>query len=144
MATRKQKALVAELVANPSISTAEAMRKVGYSESFARQSTIATRSPAFAELAEQYLKTADILAVANDGLHATKKRAEIIDRDAKGNPIYQYVDDTDHYARHMYLQTALKMRNLAQTDDTPIGDINIQVINYAPPKASSKQVESSA
>jgi hypothetical protein len=144
MATRRQKAVIAELVADSGIPMSKALRRAGYSEAIAHNPQVVTRSPAFAELAEMYLKTPDILAVAADGLHATKKRAEIIDRDAKGNPIYQYVDDTDHYARHMYLQTALKIRNLAQSDEQPIGDINIQIINYAPPKASSKQVENSA
>ncbi len=132
--TRKQKLAVEAIRANPGISTAQALRKAGYSESMARNPHEFTRSPAFAELAERLMPDKRILKIATAGLEATKKQARIVDRDDKGNPIYDYVDDVDYYARHLYLQTALKIRNLAQTADTPIGDVNIQVINYAPTK----------
>ena len=66
-----------------------------------------------------------MLKVAKQGLEADK-----ITRFKDGSKF----KDPDYYARHQYLETALRIRNLAQTAETPLGDINIQVINYADSK----------
>ncbi len=120
MATRKQKELVKVLSANVGISTAKAMRMAGYSDSMSRQPQAITKTASFQELAEKLLPDSKLVAVAEQGLNATK-----IQRYKGGE-----YEDPDHYARHLYLQTALKIRNLAQTADTPIGDITINVVNY--------------
>jgi hypothetical protein len=141
MATRKQKLAIQAMSENVGISTGEAMRKAGYSPSSSLQPHRLARSPAFAELAERLMPDKKILKVATAGLTATKKQARIIGRDSKGNPEYEYIDEDDFYARHLYLQTALKIRGLAQTAETPIGDVNIQVINYAEPKSDSELID---
>ena len=140
MATRKQAKAIGILLANTGVSTAQAMRTAGYAETSARNPHYLTRSPAFAELAERFLPDRKLLKVSKQGLEATKKRAEIVGRDSKGNPEYEYVDEVDHYARHQFLQTALKIRGLAQTTDVPVGDINIQVINYADTSDKNKKM----
>jgi hypothetical protein len=122
MATRKQKEVIALLSANVGISTAEAMREAGYSPSTARQPHRLTKSPVFAELARQYLGDDRLLEVTTAGLTADK-----VTRFKDGTEF----KDPDYYARHQYLETALRIRNLIKPDDASIGgDINIQIINY--------------
>jgi len=121
MATRKQLKVLEQLSANVGISTAEAMRQAGYSLSTARQPQRLTKSANFADLARKYLPDHKLLDVATAGLDATKVIRY------KG----QEFTDPDYYARHQYLETALRIRNLAQSDDIPLGDITINLVNYA-------------
>ncbi len=119
-ATRKQQAVIANLVADSSISTAKAMRMAGYGKSMLRHAERVTQSVGFIALAERLLPDSKLLDVASEGLSADKIQRY------KGKEF----KDPDYYARHLYLQTALKIRGLAQTTDTPLGDINIQIVNY--------------
>ncbi len=120
MATRKQAEAIKIISANIGISTAKAMQMAGYSKAMSRQPQVLTKSKGFAELAQEFLPEDKLLSVAQEGLNADKVIRY------KG----QEFTDPDYYARHLYLQTALKIRNLAQTADTPIGDITINVVNY--------------
>jgi hypothetical protein len=119
--TSKQKTVFSLLSDNVGISTAQAMRKAGYSLSTSRQPQRLTKSANFADLARKYLPDNKLLAVATAGLDADK--------------VIRYKGETftdpDYYARHQYLETALRIRNLAQSDDIPLGDITLNVINYA-------------
>jgi hypothetical protein len=119
--TRKQQKVFALLSADVSKSTAQAMREAGYSASTSRQPQRLTKSPLFIDLARKYLPDKKLLDVATKGLDATKVIRY------KG----QEYTDPDYYARHQYLETALRIRNLIQSDDVPLGDVTINVINYA-------------
>ncbi len=137
MATRKQKAVVEQILANPSISYRKAMLNAGYAAATVVDPQNVLASKGFAELAAEMLPEDRLLDVARDGLDAMK-----ITRDKFGDKY----EDPDHYARHQFLETALRIRNLAQRAETPLGDVHIQVINYAEvePKAESRAVEVTA
>ena len=119
--TRKQQKVFALLSADVSKSTAQAMREAGYSASTSRQPQRLTKSPLFIDLARKYLPDKKLLDVATQGLDATKVIRY------KG----QEFTDPDYYARHQYLETALRIRNLIQTDDVPLGDVTVNIVNYA-------------
>ena len=121
-ASRKQKAVLALLSADVGKSYSQAMREAGYSTLSARQSHRLAKSPVFAELAQRYLPDDRLLEVSQQGLTADK-----VTRFKDGTEF----KDPDYYARHQYLETALRIRNLIKPDDANIGgDINIQIINY--------------
>jgi hypothetical protein len=126
MATRKptgkQVAFLQEMLADSSRSLAETAVAAGYSPRHARAPSKITRSLGFLELAARYLPDRKLLEVATAGLDADK-----VTRFKDG----QEFTDPDYYARHQYLETALRIRNLAQSDDIPIGDITINLVNYA-------------
>ncbi len=130
MATRKQKAVVKAMVENVGISTGKAMALAGYSPAMVKNPQKMTSSIAFAELAERYLPSDRLLEVATKGLEADK-----VTRFKDGTEF----TDPDYYARHQYLETALRIRNLISGDVS--GDINIQVINYAEPESKPKTVK---
>lgn len=44
----------------------------------------------------------DYFKQLREGLQANRKRAEIVDRDSKGQPIYAYFDEPDHKVRNDY------------------------------------------
>lgn len=123
--TRKQQKVFALLSADVSKSTAQAMREAGYSASTSRQPQRLTKSPLFIDLARKYLPDHKLLEVATKGLDADK-----VTRFKDGSQF----TDPDYYARHQYLETALRIRNLIQTDDIPLGDVTINVVNYADAK----------
>ncbi len=122
-ATRKQKLALAELVADSSISTAEAMRRAGYSHAMTRHAERLTESIGWQELTAQYLPDVDLLKTAQQGLTATKLTR------FKDDPDKTY-EEVDYYARHQYLQTGLKIRGLGGESTPPIGDLTVNIVNY--------------
>jgi len=58
-----------------------------------------------------------------EGLDATTERAEVVDHDGKGRPIYEYVDDVDYNARLKFIQEINKITGV-----------------YAPIKSDSRKV----
>ncbi len=132
MATRKQKEVVKQILANPSISYRKAMLNAGYAPATIVDPQNVLASKGFAELAAEYLPEDRLLDVARDGLDAMR-----VTRDKFGDKY----EDPDHYARHQFLETALRIRNLAQKAETPLGDVHIQVINYAGTAESTETIE---
>lgn len=118
--TPKQRKVLAVMAENSGLSARKALLMAGYSQSIADNPKRITQTDSFQALAEQFLPADKLLKITDEGLTATKvlryKGQEFI--------------DPDYYARHQYLETALRIRNLTQTGDTPLRDINIQIINY--------------
>ena len=99
------------LLENPEISAEQAMLTVGYSKSYAHNSSLLTKSKSFLAKAEKKLPDDLLLKVHREGLKATTKKPHLIDRDNKGRPIYDYVDEDDHSTRHRFLDTAYKIKD---------------------------------
>ena len=121
MATRKQERAMEIMVADGSISARKALQLAGYSKAIQHQPHKVLKSDGFIDLARKYLPDKKLLDVATQGLDATKVIRY------KG----QEFTDPDYYARHQYLETALRIRNLIQTDDVPLGDVTVNIVNYA-------------
>ncbi len=127
--TEKMKRAMAEMVGNSRVSTRKALMAAGYSPGVYNQPQKVLATAGWAELASEYLPERNLLEVAKAGLTATKQAAHIVGRDSKGNPEYDYIEEVDYYARHQYLQTGLKIRNLVS--ETPLGgDVVINMTNY--------------
>ena len=92
----KQRSVVKELVENGG-SVSGAMRKVGYSPATAKNPNKLTDSEGFKQLAAEFLPDDLLLKVHKEGLKAV---------DPKGNP--------DYNARHKYLDTGYKVRELVK------------------------------
>lgn len=122
LVTRKQRLAMEALVADSRISTAQALRQAGYATSMVRHPERVTSSLGWQELAAEYLPESTLLKTARDGLQATKLTR------FKDDPDKTY-EEVDYYARHQYLQTGLKIRNLVS--ETPLGgDVVINMTNY--------------
>ena len=128
MATRKQERTMDIMVADGSISARKALQLAGYSKAVQHQPHKVLKSDGFIDLARKYLPDKKLLDVATKGLDATKVIRY------KG----QEFTDPDYYARHQYLETALRIRNLIQTDDIPLGDVTVNIVNYADAKTVPK------
>lgn len=51
-----------------------------------------------------------------EGIKANRKRAEVVDRDTKGAPIYAYVDEPDHKTRRSYHEALGKILGIEVED----------------------------
>src|SRR3990167_3142791 len=101
MATIKQIMAFKQVVKGVPIT--RAMANVGYSKTTAERTNKLTRSAGWKELMEKTLSDKALLKVHKQGLKAMRKRAEIVERDEKGAPVYQYFEEIDHNTRHKYL-----------------------------------------
>ena len=122
MATRKQERTMDIMVADGSISARKALQLAGYSKAIQHQPHKVLKATGFIDLARKYLPDRKLLEVATKGLDADK-----VTRFKDGSQF----TDPDYYARHQYLETALRIRNLIQTDDVPLGDVTVNIVNYA-------------
>lgn len=56
----------------------------------------------------------------DEGLKANRKRAEVVDRDDKGRPVYEYFDEEDHRTRRLYHEAQGRMLGLENQKDQAI------------------------
>src|SRR3990167_2829677 len=89
-------------------SKADAMRKANYSPRTARTPK---KSKIWPKLLEKYLPDDGLLTVTQEALKANRKRAEVVDRDSKGAPIYEYFDEEDHATRLKAAEQGYKLKN---------------------------------
>ena len=118
MATTKIKRAVAEIGVNGG-NISKAMRAVGYAPSTAARTDKLTKRKGFQYLMERVLPDALLLKVHREGLRATKKLQEIVDRDSKGAPIYGLIDVEDHPTRHKFLDTGYKIKGKLKEVEPP-------------------------
>jgi len=71
---------------------------------------------------------AKYLEQLKEGLEANRKRAEVIDRDKKGAPIYAYVDEPDHKIRRKYHESLGKMLGFEKLEQ-PSNNMAVQINN---------------
>src|SRR5574341_427314 len=117
MATIKQLKAIENVVENRG-NVSKAMLDAGYDETTAKNPKNLTESRAWQDLMDKYLDDKRLVRVHAEGLGARRKRAEIVDRDDKGRPVYQYFDEPDYFARHKYLETAYKIKDKLNAEDT--------------------------
>lgn len=135
MATIKQKKALKALMENGG-NLGKAMRTAGYSETTALNPQNLTEADGFKELIAKVLPDEMLVKVHKEGLKATSKKPHLIDRDDKGRPVYEYVEETDFATRHRYLETAYKLhgRLMERIDHTTKGKAiinnNIAFIQY--------------
>ena len=117
MATLKQKEAIRKITEKPSQPIGHILREVGYSEHVAKRPSDVTESKGFKELAARLLPDELLVKVTLDGLGAVKSDKEL-------------GVTADHFARHKYLETAMKARNLLKDDtaiEKPVTVVNQQV-----------------
>lgn len=96
--------------ADPSKTKKEVLVEVGYSESYAESPQhFFNGALAKKEYAERF-SDEELEIVHKEGLKATSKSPQLIDRDEKGRPIYEYIDEPDYSVRHKYLDSAYKLK----------------------------------
>ena len=109
MATIKQKKAFKEVV-NGGSTLSGAMIRAGYSLSTSKRTDKLTNTKGWQELLNEFLPDSILAKKHREGLEATTKRPQIIDRDSRGQPIYEYIKETDYSTRHKYLETAYKLK----------------------------------
>lgn len=128
MSTRKQRKTAQILVENRGIAISKAMELAGYSKHTAKTPQKLTESKAWAETFHEAVTDVDLLEYHRQGLDAYHDSPRIIDRDKKGNPVYEYVQVPDFHARFKYLHEAYQLKGYL-TD--PQKDMSNSVINIA-------------
>lgn len=115
MSTIKQKIAFKKVVNGSPLN--KAMREVGYAKSTSLRTNKLTRTKGWEELMEQHLPDKLLAKKHKEGLDSTKKEPQIIGRDSKGAPVYEYVSEVDYSTRHKYLDSAYKLkRRFAETN----------------------------
>ncbi len=132
MATIKQKKAFKEIGVNGG-NISQAMKEAGYSKEVAKRTDKLTKTRGWQELMEKFLPDKDLARVHQEGLAATTKRPHLIDRDDKGRPVYDYIDEDDYATRHRYLDSAYKLKGLY----APEKSINLN-INEETPEAKMR------
>ena len=130
--TRKQKAAVKLILENPSLSTSEVMRQVGYSDaSVVDPNKNLLETKGFQELFDEVITSEDLLKVHKHGLKAFRETPRIIGRDLKGSPIYDYIQVPDFNAQHKFLETGYKIKGrLTSVNGDNMSSINITLATY--------------
>jgi hypothetical protein len=106
------------------------MREAGYTSLVANTPQNLTNSKGWRDLLEKYVPEKHLMKVHKEGLGATVKKPHLIDRDSKGRPVYEYVDEVDYSVRHKYLETAYRIRGRLQTElEEPQQPIQVNIIN---------------
>ena len=106
----KVKEVFDKIGVDPSRSVGEVMEEVGYSESYSKKphvfkNTQIAKKEYKARFPEKLLEK-----VHKEGLNATTKKPHLIDRDDKGRPVYEYVEEVDYSTRHKYFDSAYKLK----------------------------------
>lgn len=118
----RQKALAKYMAEHVGISMSQAMRDLGYSESYAHTAQI-KKTGSWQRLMKKYLPDKKLVKVIKEGLEATKVvSAQVIVK--KNEPTSQangelppadsrtndFIDVPDYMARHKFVETALKIK----------------------------------
>lgn len=133
--TVRQKVAIQKVVETGGRSVSAAMREAGYPATTAKNPSKLTESKAWAELMDEFLPDDNLLKVHQEGLAATKKEPRIVDRDSRGAPVYDYIEEPDYVARKQYLSEAYKIKNkFAPTNQVVIqndGEMGISFVSNA-------------
>jgi len=119
------------------MSVGEAMLQAGYDEDTAKKPKNLTESKGWQELMQTYLPDEKLAKVHREGLEATTKKPHLIDRDDKGRPVYEYVEEDDYATRHRYLDSAYKLKGSYAPDKS----INLNAnVNITPQDEKAKAI----
>lgn len=61
------------------------------------------------------------------GLDAMRKRAEIVDRDEKGRPVYEYYDEPDHITRKAYHDKLGRLLGIETNTPAIAAQVNVTI-----------------
>jgi hypothetical protein len=125
MATLKQRKSVEALGETGGV-ISKAMAIGGYAKSVTHATEKLTNSDGWKELMGKHLDDKKLVKVHEAGLEATFEKPIIVGRDEKGRPEYEYVEKPDFAVRHKYLDTAYKLKNKIQPDNSQT-TVNTQV-----------------
>jgi len=141
MATLKQKKAIKNIVENRG-NVYKGMIEAGYPHSTAKNPSNLTESKAWLELMDDNITDEDLIKVHKQGLKAYRKYPQITDRDDKGRPIYEYVQQPDFDARHKYLETAYKLK--ARYSETPESarPLTLNILNFYGKDATARDNDS--
>lgn len=129
--TRKQKAIVKVLTENEGISVRKAAKQVGYSNEMADNPVKILESKGFLEAFSEVVPDKKLIKVHNRGLEAFRETPRIIDRDAKGMPVYSYERVPDFHAQHKFLETAYKIKARLHPANNDIPqNLTVQLVVY--------------
>lgn len=82
----------------------------------------------------------EIHAQLKEGLYAVKKRPEVIDHDAKGRPVYVYVDDPDYQTRLKFIQELNKIAGVYAPERKETRTVSMKV-NLSEEEVDKKIIE---
>ena len=119
MATIKIQRAVKEIGVNGG-NISKAMRAAGYAPSTAARTDKLVKRKGFKELIEKELPDKMLLKVHKEGLGATKSVPQVVDRDAKGAPVYEYIKEEDFATRHKYLESGYKIKGKLKEVENPV------------------------
>jgi hypothetical protein len=97
----KHKKLLKYMSENVGISMSQAMKDLGYAESYANSPDKVKKTKSWKKLMKQFLPDSKLVKVANEGLEAFMVKTSLTEPD-RTLP--------DFAVRHKYLETALKMK----------------------------------
>ena len=115
MATYRQKLVASKLLENNG-SVSAAMRQAEYSPTTAKNPQQLTNSKAWPLLMEKYWSDQRLARIGSQGLRAKKH--------------WRDKEEADHYIRHMFFDTVLKLRNKYPKEQTGYQDIPITIQLY--------------
>jgi hypothetical protein len=128
----KHKKLLKYMSENVGISMSQAMKDLGYSESYSNSPDHIKKTKSWKKLMKKYLPDSKLVKVTKEGLNATMVKTSFTEQD-KVLP--------DFAVRHKYLETALKMKGklITKTDLTTKGEkIETNTIMFTDFKHDSK------
>src|SRR3990167_6024130 len=125
MATTRAKLAVKNL--GKSRTEEQALLSANYSPSYARSGQI-KGTAGWNELMEKNLPDNLLARKHREGLNAVVKKPQLVDRDDKGRPVYEYIPEEDYSTRHKYLDTAYKLKRRYPKEETGVPNNNLVVI----------------
>lgn len=138
MATERQKIAFDKIMENHG-NVSKAMREAGYTNASAKNPKNLTQSKGWVELVEQYLPDSLLAETHHKGLEATTKKPQLVDRDDKGRPIYDYVPEEDFSTRHKYLDTAYKLKGVYAPEKLQVNSISDVLDNLEDGQETTQQ-----
>ena len=129
MATIKQKKAMRNLVENGG-NVSKAMRDASYSIETAKTPSKLTKSKGFQELLEKGVTDKHLIKSLKEGLKATKHQGVggmvlKLGGKGKGSISHTDVEVPDYAVRHKYLETGLRLKGLAVSEQAPVTMQNI-------------------
>ncbi len=126
MATLRQKVAFKNTLENRG-NVSSAMRISGYSDAYSKNPQQLTESVGWKQLLDQDLADNKLTLKNSEGLDAIKH--------------YKGTDEPDHYIRHMFLETALKLKNKFPKEQTGYQDIPITLNVYGNDKRLAARLD---
>lgn len=118
----RQKKLAEYMASHIGISMKQAMKDLGYSESYAHSGQM-KKTSTWKRLMKKYLPDRKLVKVVDEGLEANRVISAVSGKLASGGTT-DFIEVPDHAVRHKFVETALKMKGklVDKTDITSGGE----------------------